>query len=167
MTKCKSITRILFLFLILSSFFACKDRQESLGFEHYFDMRIKDTSFRTQVAISSTEQAMGLMYRDSLGKMDSMIFVYPSARRVSFWMKNTYLNMVIFYLDKDFNILEIFYPTPLSEKSMTSKSDKVQYILELNPKLEKTVRDSWSEFSELLKSNLKNKESEIAKYQSM
>ncbi len=122
-------------------------------------------TYNIELAITPTEQATGLMFRkewttDSQG----MLFFNNTPRKVSFWMKNTYLDMTIFYLDKDFNILETHYPTPLSEKGMVSKSDNVQYILELNPKLEKQTVENWKEFSKLLKVNIKDSKDKIDKY---
>ncbi len=114
--------------------------------------------YNIELAITPTEQATGLMFRKEwTEESQGMLFVNNSPRRVSFWMKNTYLDVTIFYLDKDFNILEIHYPTPLSEKSMVSKSSDVQYVLELNPKLEKQVVDSWDGFSKILQKNLDDK----------
>lgn len=114
--------------------------------------------YNIELAITPTEQATGLMFRKEwTEESQGMLFVNNSPRRVSFWMKNTYLDVTIFYLDKDFNILEIHYPTPLSEKSMVSKSSDVQYVLELNPKLEKQVVDSWEGFSKILQKNLDDK----------
>ncbi len=114
--------------------------------------------YNIELAITPTEQATGLMFRKEwTEESQGMLFVNNSPRRVSFWMKNTYLDVTIFYLDKDFNILEIHYPTPLSEKSMVSKSSDVQYVLELNPKLEKQVVDSWEGFSKILQKNLDEK----------
>ncbi len=114
--------------------------------------------YNIELAITPTEQATGLMFRKEwTEESQGMLFVNNSPRKVSFWMKNTYLNVTIFYLDKDFNILEIHYPTPLSEKSMVSKSSDVQYVLELNPKLEKQVVDSWEGFSKMLQDSLDDK----------
>ncbi len=114
--------------------------------------------YNIELAITPTEQATGLMFRKEwTEESQGMLFVNNSPRKVSFWMKNTYLDVTIFYLDKDFNILEIHYPTPLSEKSMVSKSSDVQYVLELNPKLEKQVVDSWEGFSKMLQESLDDK----------
>ncbi|MGL4676786.1 MAG: DUF192 domain-containing protein [Brevinema sp.] len=123
-------------------------------------------SYNIELALTPIEQATGLMYRQQwTDSSQGMLFVNNTPRQVSFWMKNTYLNMTIYYLDKDFNILEIHTPVPLNEIGITSKSDKVQYILELNPLLEKQVTSSWGEFSQLLREQLVQNQSTIQKYQ--
>jgi len=123
-------------------------------------------TFNIELAITPMEQSRGLMYRtewsdDSQG----MLFINDSPRKVAFWMKNTYLNMGIFYLDKNFNILEVNYPMPLDETSIISESDKVQYILELNPEYtQETIRE-WSQFRSVLRTELNKKQREIQKIQ--
>ncbi|MGL5956889.1 MAG: DUF192 domain-containing protein [Brevinema sp.] len=122
--------------------------------------------YNIELAITPIEQATGLMYRQQwTDSSQGMLFINNAPRQVSFWMKNTYLNMIIYYLDKDFNILEIHYPIPLDETGITSKSDKVQYILEINPKFEKQITDSWDKFSQILKDQLIQKQPVIQKYQ--
>ncbi len=122
--------------------------------------------YNIELALTPMEQATGLMYRQNwTDDSQGMLFVNRVPRRVSFWMKNTYLDMTIFYLDKDFNILEIHYPVPLDETPMTSKTDRVQYVLELNPDLEDQVTASWAGFASQLQSGLENKKENIAVYQ--
>ncbi|MDK2819030.1 MAG: DUF192 domain-containing protein [Spirochaetota bacterium] len=116
-------------------------------------------AYNIELAITPIEQATGLMYRKEwTEKSQGMLFINKTPRQVSFWMKNTYLPLTMYYLDKNFNILEINHPIPLDENGIISKSDQVQYIFELNPKLEIQVTKNWKEFSKLLKQQLKEKE---------
>ncbi|MEH2068399.1 MAG: DUF192 domain-containing protein [Nostoc sp.] len=46
------------------------------------------TTIQLEVAKTSQQQAMGLMYRPALPNDRGMLFVFPSVRPVSFWMKN-------------------------------------------------------------------------------
>ena len=116
-------------------------------------------AYNIELAITPVEQATGLMYRKEwTEKSQGMLFINKTPRQVSFWMKNTYLPLTMYYLDKNFNILEINHPIPLDENGVISKSDQVQYIFELNPKLEIQVTKNWKEFSKLLKQQLKEKE---------
>ena len=122
--------------------------------------------YNIELAITPVEQATGLMYRKEWTKeSQGMLFVNNAPRKVSFWMKNTYLPLTMYYLDANFNILEINHPAPLDESGVTSKSGQVQYIFELDPKLEKHITKNWKEFSKILKQQLKEKENEISKIQ--
>ncbi|WP_071190968.1 DUF192 domain-containing protein [Trichormus sp. NMC-1] len=46
------------------------------------------TKIKLEVARTPKEQMMGLMYRPALPDDQGMLFVFPSAEPVSFWMKN-------------------------------------------------------------------------------
>ena len=84
-----------------------------------------------QVAIVEAELARGLMQRPDLGRDEGMIFVFPEAQRQGFWMRNTPEPLDIAYLDRDAVILEIYPLLPLDERTVTSRSDRVHYALEM------------------------------------
>ncbi|MGL4393919.1 MAG: DUF192 domain-containing protein [Brevinema sp.] len=119
-------------------------------------------TYQIELAITPTEKATGLMYRKAwTDDSQGMLFINEQPQKASFWMKNTYLNMTIFYLDSNFNILETFQAVPLSTNSMTSKRNDVKYILEINPALEQKIRSNWQEFSRLLKEGVSQKDQQI------
>jgi hypothetical protein len=84
-----------------------------------------------QVAILEPEQARGLMQRPDLGKDEGMIFVYPVPQRQGYWMRNTPEPLDIAYLDHDGMILEIYPLLPFDERAVTSRSDRIQYVVEM------------------------------------
>lgn len=118
--------------------------------------------YNIELAITPSEQATGLMYRQQWTEsFQGMLFINTYPRKVSFWMKNTYLDMDIYYLDKDFNIVEIHTPQPLDETGIPSKSNNIQYILELNPALKSQVTQNWELFKTKLKQELEKNYSKI------
>lgn len=76
--------------------------------------------------------SMGLMFRESLGENEGMLFVYREPRTVSFWMKNTRLPLSIAFLDAQGTILEIRDMQPYDTTSIESRSSQVRYALEMN-----------------------------------
>jgi uncharacterized protein len=52
-------------------------------------MTINGQNILLEVARTSEEQSMGLMYRTELAANRGMLFVFSPPRAVSFWMKNT------------------------------------------------------------------------------
>ncbi|MGL5720824.1 MAG: DUF192 domain-containing protein [Brevinema sp.] len=121
-------------------------------------------TYNIELAITPVEQINGLMYRKEwTPASQGMLFVNTEPRRVSFWMKNTYLNMYIMYLDPEMNLLESYYPNPLDETSIPSKSTNIMYILELNPEHEPAVRSNWVEFKTEMKKALDTKEKDVSR----
>lgn len=59
-----------------------------------------DAAFTAEVADTEDTRARGLMHRESMAPDHGMLFVYPSARQVAFWMKNTPLPLDIIFLNK-------------------------------------------------------------------
>jgi hypothetical protein len=98
-----------------------------------------------EAAITPNQKSKGLMYRKDWGQIDGMIFVNTDPMQVTFWMKNTYLDMVTLYMDKEYNILEVYHPTPLSEDLIVSKSTDVMYVLEIKPELSNMIVGNPSE----------------------
>jgi uncharacterized protein len=90
---------------------------------------VKGIPIKVEIALSEKQQEMGLMYRKRLDEGKGMIFVFPSDRQPSFWMKNTYLPLSIAFISSSGRIEEIFDMEPLSEKSVRT-THYVRYALE-------------------------------------
>lgn len=107
--------------------------------------------FKIELAITPLEQATGLMYRQTWDDdFQGMLFVNDEPTQVSFWMKNTHLELIMLYLDSDFNIVEMHRPIPYDTASIVSKTSNIQYILELNPEYEGKVVQNWEAFKDKL-----------------
>lgn len=91
---------------------------------------VKGSPIRVEIARSEKQHEMGLMYRKRLDEGKGMIFVFPSDRPLSFWMKNTYLPLSIAFLSSTGRIEDIFDMQPLSEESVRT-AHYVRYALEV------------------------------------
>lgn len=65
-----------------------------------------------EVADAPAERERGLMYRRSLARNHGMAFIYEEARRLSFWMKNTYVPLDIVFVGPDGRVLNVAHATP-------------------------------------------------------
>lgn len=85
-----------------------------------------------EIADELGEQQSGLMYREELGKLQGMLFIYDPARFQVFWMKNTFISLDIIFADKDGRIINFHeYTIPSSEQKYPSEGVSM-YIVEVN-----------------------------------
>ncbi len=131
------VSTLLFYFILFVFLLGC-NRQDSsdiitpLGLDHYFDIAIEDKLIRLQLAVEAEELRRGLMYRKNMGENEGMIFLYTKPQRMSFWMRNTPLPLDVGFISSD-GVLQEFYPLyPYDETTVVSRSDELQYALELN-----------------------------------
>ena len=74
----------------------------------------------------------GLMYVQSMGQDEGMLFIFNRERPRSFWMKNTPLPLDIIYIDSQgFIVSWAANTTPFSLQSLPSHAP-AQFVLELN-----------------------------------
>lgn len=88
--------------------------------------------FNIEVADDDAERAQGLMYRNSLSSSAGMLFVYPDARNVAFWMRNTLIPLDIIFFDERGQFVSVQKKAkPLDETPLPS-AGPAQFVLEIN-----------------------------------
>lgn len=60
-----------------------------------------------EVAKTPTESAYGFMFKKSLQPNEGMLFIFESEQPLSFWMKNTFVDLSIAYIDAKKTIVDI------------------------------------------------------------
>ncbi|MEL6709614.1 MAG: DUF192 domain-containing protein [Pseudomonadota bacterium] len=78
------------------------------------------TSFKTELAVSQADQARGLMFRETLGDDEAMLFPNDPPQTRSFWMKNTPISLDIIFIGPDRRITNIETAVPYSLESVAS-----------------------------------------------
>lgn len=113
--------------------YACSaDKPRTADADAFFDMSVGGVAFRAQLAVSDTEKMRGLMFRDSLGENDGMIFVYETPSQASFWMKNTKIPLDIGFFDKNGVLTEVKKLYPHNLDSVKSSRGDILYCIEMN-----------------------------------
>lgn len=60
-----------------------------------------------EVAETSQQHELGLMFREKLGEDEGMLFVFKNEEARFFWMKNTLIDLSIAYFDKDGKLIDV------------------------------------------------------------
>lgn len=119
-------------FLALALILAGCEQKPSGGFQlKRRDLQINSRKITVEVADTPELMSHGLMFRDKLPEDTGMLFVYPEPQRVSFYMKNTKIPLSIGFVDPNGVLLEIRDMRPLDETPIKSKTDSVQYAIEV------------------------------------
>jgi uncharacterized protein len=86
---------------------------------------------QTELAMKPVEIFTGMMWRTNMADGEGMLFVFPNADRRSFYMRNTYVPLSVAYIDPEGIIQEIHDLHPLNEAPVPSRSENIQYVLEV------------------------------------
>ena len=88
--------------------------------------------FDVELAVTSEQRAQGLMYRQKLPAEAGMLFLYPAARPVSMWMKNTVIPLDMLFIGDDGRILQIAERAIPGSTATISSLQPARAVLELN-----------------------------------
>lgn len=86
---------------------------------------------QAELALTPTQQMIGMMHRRSMGTNEGMLFVYDEPHRLCFWMRNTLLPLTIAFIADDGRIVNTADMKPLDESSHCA-SEPVRFALEMN-----------------------------------
>ncbi len=91
---------------------------------------------RAELALTREEHSRGLMFRKELKKDRGMLFVFKDDGEKSFWMKNTFVELDIVFLDKDLQVMKVFHRVVPSrpgqgDLEVSRVSAPALYVLEL------------------------------------
>ncbi len=107
-------------------------RGEATVSDKMTEIRVGGVSLKVELATTPEEHAEGLMLRKELSEDNGMLFIYPSPRILTFWMKDTYIPLDIAFIDKDKTIVSIQHMKPLDDKHLYVSPSPVLYALEVN-----------------------------------
>lgn len=93
---------------------------------------IAGKSLKLEVANSPIKRAIGLMNRPSLGQDEGMIFVFPKADFLSFWMKNTLIPLSVGFFSDELVLLETMDMKPNQTREVYNSARLSKFALEVN-----------------------------------
>jgi hypothetical protein len=87
--------------------------------------------YRVEVAATSEQQAVGMMFRRSMAADQGMIFPMSPPREAAFWMRNTLIPLDLLFIGPDRRIVRIAGMAEPRSERMIPSGGKVIAVLEL------------------------------------
>ena len=116
------------LFVVVLS---CKGSAETVAVFFSNPDGQKSPVVNAELAVTNSTRRLGLMYRKELADTAGMLFVFPAEELRGFWMKNTYLELDIIFLDAARRVVSISHrAVPLTETKRKS-TGPAKYVLEV------------------------------------
>lgn len=88
-----------------------------------------------ETAATTFERGKGLMYRESLGENNGMLFVYTEPTANKFWMKNMLIPLDMIFINSEYEIIYIVEDAQPCEADPCEKygpDSEYSYVLEVN-----------------------------------
>ena len=96
-----------------------------------FDSNLGPQSLDVEVADDNFERARGMMCRTKLKKGWGMLFLMPSTRIQSFWMKNTLIPLDMVFIDEHWTVVGIVDNVPQEQLQTSNVNMPSRYVLEV------------------------------------
>ena len=97
------------------------------------ELLIGGAVYQVEIAASSQQRRKGLMHRPYLSPSQGMLLLYPEAGDHRIWMKNMLIPLRVYWIDKDFTVIDMQRVEPCSTTpcAIYSVDRDSRYILEL------------------------------------
>lgn len=100
--------------------------------DQFYKLQLAEVLLKVEVAALANEREKGLMFRETMGLQEGMLFIFQTGTEQSFWMKNTRIPLDIGYFSSDGELLEIHKAKPHDLSGVPSRSRDIKFVLELN-----------------------------------
>lgn len=88
--------------------------------------------FNVEIADTPQERARGLMYRESLPQSAGMLFLYERTQQLSFWMRNTLIELDMLFVDPQGVVRHIHHRAQPLDETPISGGPGLIAVLEIN-----------------------------------
>jgi uncharacterized membrane protein (UPF0127 family) len=88
--------------------------------------------FKIWIADTEARREQGLMFIEHLDEDTGMLFVYPSARRIAMWMKNTYISLDMLFIRGDGRVTRVVKRAKPESLDIIDSNNEVSGVLEIN-----------------------------------
>ena len=85
-----------------------------------------------EIADTEKKRSYGLMNREKIMTDNGMLFIWDKSEKRNFWMKNTLLNLDLFFINMNGIIVGIYKNAKALDQKNISSNEKVTFVLEMN-----------------------------------
>jgi uncharacterized membrane protein (UPF0127 family) len=85
-----------------------------------------------EIADTEKKRSYGLMNREEIMVDNGMLFIWDKSEKRNFWMKNTLLNLDLFFINMNGIIVGIYKNAKALDQKNISSNEKVKFVLEMN-----------------------------------
>ena len=85
-----------------------------------------------EIANTEKKRSHGLMNREEIMIDNGMLFVWDKSEKRNFWMKNTLINLDLFFINMKGIIVGIYRNAKALDQKNISSNEKVTFVLEMN-----------------------------------
>ncbi|MFM9845238.1 MAG: DUF192 domain-containing protein [Dongiaceae bacterium] len=129
------IKRLLFLWIVLMTAMPAAHSAQLQTFERgqvVIETPGGSHEIAVELAVTPDQRAQGLMFRRNLGGEEGMLFLYPSDRVATMWMKNTLIPLDMLFIAADGRVVRVAERTVPQSTETISSEEPVRAVLELN-----------------------------------
>lgn len=137
MNKFKRILNYHFVLFLLFALTSCEGKSQNenkalIQAPKIFTIHVGGKKINAELAVLPKERQKGLMFREKMEPGTGMLFVFEEASAQKFWMRNTRIPLDIAYFSPDGKLKEIHSAKPFDLRGVPSRSQDIQFVLELN-----------------------------------
>lgn len=131
------MTRSLAVLALGLTLAACRTQEGVTPPGRFAEVGFPDGSrLKVELAANPEERERGLMFRQTMGPQDGMLFVFDSDGGLSFWMKNTFVDLDMVWLDRAGKVTVVHADVPrsrpgMSDAEVATRAGHGLYVLEL------------------------------------
>ena len=130
----KQILLVFFMMVIVSGSAFAEEQYEKFG-QGRVVFSQQQLTIDVEVAVTGMQRAIGLMFRENLGKNKGMLFDFGKDAIQRVWMKNTLIPLDILFISekgKIVSILKNLQPCTKAPCVIFESEEPARYMLELN-----------------------------------
>lgn len=91
-----------------------------------------EARFAVELADDPQERARGLMHRETMPLSAGMLFIYPAPQPLSFWMRNTLIELDMLFVDPTGTIRNIHHRAQPLDETPIQGGTGLTHVLEIN-----------------------------------